>query len=326
MSLFFHIFFTSIIPVLLLIMVGVILDKKFTMDLRTLSKLNFYLFLPAFIVKSFYTANLSKESIEIIICALFIVFANSGLAGLVSKFLHYDQRKTEIVRNATMFNNGGNLGLALATFVFTNMPYIVDGKTPYLAEGVIAVIATFIVQTIMCNTLGFYQAGIGVMTPRDSLKLVFHMPIVYAVPISILAHYLIPYDFTQSIIWGPLEIFARCFVGTAMLTLGVQLNRTPWNFLKKDVLITTALRLIGGPIVALICIMLFMKFYGPINPIGAQAILITYSVPSAVNTALMAVELKNHPEFATQIVLSTTVLSAITMPIAIILAYYIFPI
>lgn len=325
MSLFFHIFATSIVPILALIGMGVLLDKKFTLDLRTLSKLNFYIFLPAYIVRTFYTAHLSSESLYIILCALIIVFVNSALGGLVSKWQGYDPSKTEIVRNAIMFNNGGNLGVALAGFVFSNVPYIVDGKTPYLDAGIVAVISTFIVQTILCNTLGFYQAGIGKLTKQDAISLVMHMPILYAVPLSIGARFL-PIDMTSTILWGPLDIFARCFVGAAMITLGVQLNRTSWNIFQKDILLTTFMRLVGGPILAILVTLIFVYYIGPIGAIAAQGIVITYSVPSAVNTALMAVEMNNNPELATQIVLATTLFSAITMPIAVLLAYYIFPI
>lgn len=33
-----------------------------------------------------------------------------------------------------MFSNSGNIGIALIALVFTNAPYVIDGKTPYLAE------------------------------------------------------------------------------------------------------------------------------------------------------------------------------------------------
>ena len=241
MELFFHIILTSIVPILLLTLMGVLLDRWFHLDLRTLSKLNFYLFLAAYILKSFYVTNLTHESFEIFACAFIILFANSALAGIVAKWQGYDLGKTEIVRNAVMFSNIGNLGVALGTFVFANDPYIIDGSTPYLHDGVIAIIATFIIQTVFCNSLGFYQAGKGKLTTAESLRTILHIPIMYCVPISIIAHYYIPIDFTQTIIWGPLDIFGRCFVGAAMLTLGVQLNRTPWNFIKKDVMITSFL-------------------------------------------------------------------------------------
>jgi len=313
------------VPILALVLVGFILDKNFKLDLRSLSKLNFFILLPAYVFRSLYTAHLTAESIGISVCAFIILFSNSFMALGVSKFFGYDRKKTQIVRNATMFNNGGNIGVAIATFVFSNMPYIVDGQTPYLEAGIVAVIATFIIQTIFCNTLGFYQAGSGLLTRHDALKLVFHMPVLYAAPAALLAR-LIPYDLTTLVLWSPLNIFASAFVGMAMITLGVQMSRTPYNFFKKDVMVTTALRLIGGPILACVVMLLYILLYQPVDPIAAQAIIITYSVPSAVNTALIAFEMKNNPEFATQVVMSTTLLSAITMPIAILFAYYTFPI
>ena len=137
---------------------------------------------------------------------------------------------------------------------------------------------------------------------------------------------MIPHDLTTLVLWSPLNIFASAFVGMAMITLGVQMSRTPYNFLKKDVIVTTSLRLIGGPILAAFVMLLYIVLYEPVNPISAQAVIIAYSVPSAVNTALIAFEMKNNPELATQIVMSTTLLSAVTMPLAILFAYYMFPV
>jgi len=58
----------------------------------------------------------------------------------------------------------------------------------------------------------------------------------------------------------------------------------------------------------------------------AQALMISTSVPTAVNTALIAVEYDNHPDFASQTVLVTTIFSAITLPLIIYLARIVFPV
>lgn len=47
-----HIFMNSMVPILVLIGVGFILDRKFKLDLYTLSKLNFYILLPTFIFRA----------------------------------------------------------------------------------------------------------------------------------------------------------------------------------------------------------------------------------------------------------------------------------
>ena len=52
-----HIFMNSMVPILVLIGVGFILDRKFKLDLYTLSKLNFYILLPTFIFRAMYEAD-----------------------------------------------------------------------------------------------------------------------------------------------------------------------------------------------------------------------------------------------------------------------------
>ena len=80
-----------------------------------------------------------------------------------------------------------------------------------------------------------------------------------------------------------------------MIALGVQINRTPLNFFKADVMLATSLRLIVSPLIAAVITILFIMFYGPMHPIAAQTIVITYSVPTAINMALIAIEMKNNP-------------------------------
>lgn len=319
-----HIFINSMIPIFLLIGMGVLLDKKFKLDLYTMSKLNFYILLPAFVFKSLYEAKFTWSTLEIVLCAVCVLVLNYVMAHVIGKLKGYDIAKVATLKNCVMFNNCGNMGVALALFVFSNVPYIVDGKTPYTDIGILSVVSIMVIQTITSNTFGFYQAGAGRLTPRDALRVVFHMPMIYAVPLALLCK-LLPFELNGLFFYSPLTIFAQAFVGIAMLALGVQINRTPLNFFKIDVLLAAGLRLIASPIIAAIITIAFIKFYGPLDPIAAQTIVITYSVPSAINMALIAIEMKNNPEYATQVVMGSTILSAITMPLFITLAYYLFP-
>jgi transporter, auxin efflux carrier (AEC) family protein len=223
-----------------------------------------------------------------------------------------------------MFNNVGNMGIALALFVFTNVPYVIDGATPYADLGLFSVVSIMIIQTVTSNTYGFYQAGAGRLSTRDALNVLFHMPMSYAIPLALLCK-LLPFDLHGLFFYAPLNIFANAFVGVAMIALGVQINRTPLNFFKTDVMLASLLRLVISPLLAAVITVIFILFYGPMHPIAAQTIVITYSVPTAINMALIAIEMKNNPEYATQIVMGTTILSAITMPLFITFAYYLFP-
>ena len=56
---FFQIFVDVCLPILLLIGLGWGLDRLFDLDLKTLVKLNLYLFVPSFILVRLSTSNLS---------------------------------------------------------------------------------------------------------------------------------------------------------------------------------------------------------------------------------------------------------------------------
>lgn len=319
-----HIFMNSMVPIFILIGTGFYLDKLFKLDLYTLSKLNFYILLPSFVFRTLYEANFGWDSLEIVLCAVCVLMLNYYISYLVGKAAGYDDAKNATLRNVVMFNNCGNMGVALAIFVFTNVPYIVDGATPYAAMGMLSVVSIMVIQTVTSNTYGFYQAGAGRLSTRDAIRVVFHMPMVYAVPAALLCK-LLPFDLHILFAYAPLSIFANAFVGNAMLALGVQINRTPLNLFKADVMLATTLRLVLSPLVAAVIVLIFIHFYGPFHPIAAQTIIITYSVPSAINMALIAIEMKNNPEYATQAVMATTIFSAITMPLFITFAYFLFP-
>lgn len=323
-TLFTHIVLTSIVPIFLLISCGFAMDRKFHLDLYTLSKLNFYVFLPAYIFLALYNAKFDHSSLEVAFCGITVLFLGSVSATIVSKFTDFSREKVEIFRNSIMFNNCGNIGVAIITFIYSNDPFLVKGSHPYLQEATVAVVSLLVIQNISTNTLGFYQAGVGKNTIRDSVKMVLHMPTIYVVPSALLLK-LLSFDISVIPIWPSIQFFGSAFVAVSMITLGAQINRTPLNFFKKDIMLASFMRLIVGPLLAMTSVFIFSKFYSPLPTVAAQTIIITYSVPTAINTALIALEMKNNPEYATQIVMASTFISAITMPIFILGAYYLFP-
>ena len=101
--------------------------------------------------------------------------------------------------------------------------------------------------------------------------------------------------------WPAVRYASNALVPIALITLGVQLAKTSFEFRNKDVYISNFIRLVGGPLIALAFIYLF-----GMKGIMAQTIMISSAVPTAVNSALIAVETDNHPDFASQVVMSST--------------------
>ncbi|KIL45026.1 AEC family transporter [Jeotgalibacillus soli] len=71
-------------------------------------------------------------------------------------------------------------------------------------------------------------------------------------------------------------------------------------------------RLIISPIIALLIIFLF-----GLSGITAQALFIASSFPTSRNSALLALEYNNYPEYASQAVLLTTILSSLTVAVVV---------
>lgn len=76
-----------------------------------------------------------------------------------------------------------------------------------------------------------------------------------------------------------------------------------------------------GPLIAYYLIIVLQ-----ISGVVAQTLMISSAVPTAVNTALIAVECDNHPDFASQVVMVSTLFSLITVTGVICIANILFPV
>jgi len=320
MLIFLHILGNNIVPIFIIIGLGYIISKKFNLNIFTLSKLTFYLFVPGFIFYNLYVTNLSFDMVKILMFSIIYMAASLLLANVISKFRKYDVGMTNAFKNSIMFNNCGNIGISLITLVFGSAPYIIGGKTPYLNQALTAQVIIMVFMNITMNTIGFFNAGRAKMNIKESMYQILTMPSIYAILLALLFKYL-KIDITTTPLWPTLIYVKEGLVPMALITLGVQLSKTKFDFGNINVNIAVFTRLVIGPILAVGLILIF-GFSGII----AQTVLISYSVPTAVNTALIAVECDNKKNFASQEVLVSTIFSAVTLTSVIYFAGILFPV
>lgn len=320
MSIFIYILGNNIIPIFMLIGLGFIISKKFELSVFTLSKLNFYIFVPGFIFYNLYTTKLSYGMLMILLFCIVNLIINDLISRIISKIRKYDLSQKNAFKNSIMFNNTGNIGVSLVTLIFGSAPFVINGKTPYLSQALTAQIMILVFMNITMNTIGFYNAGRANMNIKDSMHQIFTMPSIYVILVALLIKY-IQIDITTTPLWPAIEYIKGGLVPIALITLGAQLSKTKIDFRDNNVNIAVFTRLIIGPMLALILIYVF-RFKGVI----AQTAFISYSVPTAVNTALIAVECDNNQNFASQEVMVSTIYSAVTLTSAIYIARILFPV
>ncbi|MGM0432428.1 MAG: AEC family transporter [Spirochaetota bacterium] len=303
-----NIFVQNILPVGIVTSIGFLLEKRFTLDISTLTKVNFYGVIPIFIFVSLYNAHIPVSMIRVVIFSLVYLVANYILAQSARLLKLYSQPEIGVLTNASMFTNCGNMGLPIIVLVFA--------ATPYYQSAVVIQLAVMVIQSIALQTAGFFiaRASKAKVPWKQSLLATLRMPSIYAAVLAMLSKF-IETDLTQFFFWPALEHVHAMLIGLGLLTFGVQLGKTSWNIDAKKVFFPVVLRLVIGPVLAFVLIILF-RF----DTWAARVLLVSSTMPSGVNVALIAAEIKTAPKLASQIVLASTLASAVVLSIVIALA------
>ncbi len=322
---FLHIITDNVLPLLVFVVIGYLMDRKFSLDVTTLTKLTFYLIIPCFIFYSIYCAKLDMNLLNVFLFCCLQMGIIGVIGYLIGKLRGWDSGKTEAFKNGTMFSNNGNIGIAMIALIFTNAPFLVGGAPIYLAEASAVATMTLVQMNLFLNTLGLYQAGKGRLTTRDALRTILHMPVLYTL-LAVFAVKIIGFDMTATPLWPIFENCAKALVAIVMMALGMQIHRSKISFSDQEAWLGVFVRLIGGPVICCALILLWDTFGGGFSAVTAQTLLIMSSVPSAVNSVLYAVEFQNHVDFATELVMMSTFAGTVTMTLVIYAARILFPI
>ncbi len=320
MQTFLFILSNNIIPVFLLILLGYYLGRKFKLDITPLIKLNFYVFVPAYILVNLYTTKVPADMLKVVAFGVGMIILNYLAGSIVSRLRRFDASMKSAFTNSVMFYNSGNYGLPVIILVFSNAPYLIGGETPYLDLAVTAQVTIMVLQNVTGNSVGLANAGKANFHWKELVKNILSIPIIYMIPLTVILR-LLPFDLTATPVWIPLQYAKNALIAAALLTLGIQISSTKLSLENHNIYLSVVMRLIGSPLIAFALIRL-MGF----NGILAQALMISSSVPTAVNMALIAIEYKNHPDFTSQVVMLSTLLSAFTVSAVIYAARLLFPV
>ena len=303
----FTIFKDIILPIFIVMAIGFILQKKFTMDISTLSKLNIYFVVPAFIFVKLYSTQFSASLFgKVLLFFILLVIILYAISTLFAKILGLDRGKKTTFTNSTMFFNSGNYGVPVNELAFKGDPF---------AMSIQVIVLTL--QNILTFSYGIFALQSVNTSKWKAMIGYFKMPVLYAMGAGLICNALniqVP-----AVILVPANMIANAMIGLALLTLGAQVARIQFKAALSAVYSSLTIRLIISPIIALFIIWLFR-----VDGMTAQALLIASAMPTSVNSAVIAEEYKNYPEFAAQVVLFSTIISAFTVSFVIYLAGILF--
>jgi predicted permease len=273
---------------------GFALQKWQALDKRTLSKVTLYVLSPALVFSSIVKSELVAAELGEL--ALFTVLAMSamGVIALVSaKLMRFSRRETAALLITVVFVNGGNYGLTL-------------NELRYGEAGLSRAIVYYAVSTVLVYSVGIFIASMGRLSWRAALKRLFSLPPIYAAAASVLVFYFsIP---VPEPVMSAVTVAGRGAIPVMLLVLGMQIADMKGNGRFKLTMPAIGLRLLIGPLIALLVAGL-VGLQGLSRSVG----IVEASMPTAVITIILATEFELQPTAVTSIVIGSTLLSPLTI-------------
>ncbi|WP_342422771.1 AEC family transporter [Paenibacillus sp. FSL E2-0178] len=299
MIIFTSILLNNVIPLFIVILLGAVLYRVFKLDIKTLSKLNFYMLTPAVVFQLLYGTDISLVLFgQIILFFCIYMLLQYAVLEIVVRARGLKGGMPAALRNSVLFANSANYGLPINQLAFSGNP---------LTLAVQVVILTL--QSFLPNTYGIYSVNAHRSSLRRVLRTIAGQPVIYAIPLALVMRGLeIP---LPGFLAAPIGYVANAFIGLALVTLGVQLGSMKWSLpsgKRLDLTLSVTLRLLAGPAIAALALWLL-----GMEGLVAKALIVSSAVPTSLSSVLLAVEFDNEPEFSSQAVFFSTLLSTLTV-------------
>ena len=252
--------------------------------------------LPASIIKSFqmeFSMDILKRTLEVIVISFLIQIISNGLSRVLYPGWNEESRK--VLQYATIVSNAGILGNAIAEGIFGDL-------------GIMYAAVYTIPTRILMWSVGltyFTEAP----TKKELVKKVLTHPCIIAIftgMVLLISQFQLPGFVNQTV-----RTIAGANTFCAMLLIGCTLAEVPFKeVFSKEVYYYTFIRLFLIPVIVLAGCRLFR-----IDSLITAVCVILSAMPAASTSVVLAVKYGKDDRLATKIVVFSTVVSLITLPI-----------
>ena len=290
-----------ILPIFIQIFLGYIIKKFIKFNNAALATIQFYIIIPALLFVSMYNADIDENiAIKISLHSVVIFMLLYLLGILISKIFKYNKSTTSAFTNSICLYNSGNYCLPLVQLLYNNP----------LATSIQIIIMT--VQTIITSTVGIYIISSGKKNIKEGILEILKVPMIYCIIIGLFLRYM------NIQVWPPILTAAtsigNSLVPIALISLGAQLAETKYSFKIPKVYFSSLVRLLISPLIAYVLVLAL-----GLKGITAEIAIISSAAPTAVNSVLLAIQYDSEPDFASQAVFFSTIVSSITVSLIIFL-------
>lgn len=292
----FLVFLNVVTPVFILVVIGYFVGPRLKIDARSLSRTAYFVFIPAFVFNIISEAKIDSElALQMLSFILVAQIAVALLGFLVGKALRQSREITAAFVLIATFGNVGNFGLPLIVFRL--------GETARTYATVYFVATVFISFVICVGVASWVRSG-GVTAVFSVFKTPALIALIPALVFNIT-------DVEVPIFLSRLSgLLGQAMIPVMLITLGVQMGEIPKIKINFNVFAASTVRLIGGPVLAL----LIVPYFG-LEGLERSTGILQAAMPAAVLASIIALEYKLLPEFVTTTVLFSTLYSILTLTV-----------
>ena len=282
----------SVIPVLIVVMIGYIYGRWRKPDMSVINKLCMELLVPILIFSVLAGKNVQLEEYVTLAFGVACIILGCGLITWLLCLLFKIESKTFVP--PMMFTNTGNLAFPLVLLAFGQ-------------QAMPAIVVVFIVSQFLHFSLGFH-----IMDRKAKIINPISAPTVLATIVGITVA-LTPIEVNETIL-VPLDFLANTGITLVLFALGIRMNDVSTRDLK-----IAFLGAVWCPLVSLV-IAFLLKPLLDLNPIQWSVFLLFAALPPAVLCFMLAEQYKQEPTRVASIVLIGNIAAIIWIPLALALA------
>ena len=292
----FLVFLNVVTPVFILVVIGYFVGPRLNIEARSLSRTAYFVFIPAFVFNIISEAKIDSElALQMLSFILVAQIAVALLGFLVGKALRQSREITAAFVLIATFGNVGNFGLPLIVFRL--------GETARTFATVYFVATVFISFVICVGVASWVRSG-GVTAVFSVFKTPALIALIPALVFNIT-------DVEVPIFLSRLSgLLGQAMIPVMLITLGVQMGEIPKIKINFNVFAASTVRLIGGPVLAL----LIVPYFG-LEGLERSTGILQAAMPAAVLASIISLEYKLLPEFVTTTVLFSTIYSILTLTV-----------
>jgi predicted permease len=300
MTQLFTVFLNVIMPVFGIVALGYLLGGRLHLQARTLTRVAYYVFVPAFIYLAISGAQVPLGNALKMIAFIVLTHVLAALlAGGIGRILGKSKQMIAAFVMIAAFGNVGNYGLAVIRFRLGDQA---------LAPATLYFVAVSITAFVLCVGAAGWAHGGG----KGAIWGVMKTPALWAtIPALLVSSTGIA---TPLMLERMIGLLADAMIPVMLFALGLQLHEQRRISLSAEVWLASGIRLLLVPALAFAVAIPF-----GLGPIENAAGILQAGMPTAILVAIISRENDIVPDFVTSVVVVSTLASLVTLTILLVL-------